>query len=195
MQKNILSYVMLLALLTTGFSVAGGGLDSKKNIEEANNYQRYISPRLSEELIKNQISCSQPAHFEDIFRSFSFHKERIEKRPVELSEFGFTATFKEHEFLVRRKEEVLIKEHLPTLFNMHPMRLGIDKLAGIPVIMVVNKSRSSTGRYFIAIYMLDGTLLYKNVLKAWQVTDIKRDDSSIDVLGYGETRRFTMRKS
>ena len=193
MQKIILSYVMLLTLLTVG-CIAGGGLDSKKDIEEANNYQRYISPRLSEEIIKNQISCRQPAHFEDIFRSFSFHKERIEKRPVELSEFGLTATFKEHEFLVRRKEEVLIKEHLPAVFNMHPMRLGIDKLAGIPVIMVVNKSRASTGRYFIAIYMLDGTPLYKNVLVAWQVKDINRDDIFIDILGCGETRRFTIRK-
>ncbi|OGP66410.1 MAG: hypothetical protein A2W27_02840 [Deltaproteobacteria bacterium RBG_16_44_11] len=194
MQKNILSYVILLGLLTAGFGVAGGGLDSKKNIEEANNYQRYISPRLSEKIIKNQIKCDHPAHFEDIFRYFSFHIKRIDKHPVELAEFGFVASFQNHEFLVQRKGETLIKERLPVVFNMHPICLGIDKLAGVPVIMVVNRSRASTGRCFVAIYMLDGTPLYRNVLARWQVNDIGRDNSTIDILGYGETRRFTIQK-
>lgn len=205
MRKTILNLIIFLALLTVGCSIgdygggiAGGGMDSKKDIEEANNYQRYISSLISEQIIKNQIKCDQLTHFDDILRSFSFNKsffkERIDKHPVELTEFGLTASFQNHEFLVQRKEKTLIKEHLPTVFKMPRMNLGIDKLTGTPVIMVVNRSRASTGRYFVAIYMLDGTPLYKNVLIAWQVKDINRDDSFIDILGCGETRRLTMRK-
>ncbi len=183
-----------------GGGIGGASWDSKKDIAEVESYQSFISPRLSESIIQNKcIGRSKETwaglsqHFHDILRSFSFNLERLEARPAELSDFGLTATFHNHRFLVRKKEEVLIKEDLPSVFVMHPMRLGIDDLAGVPVIMVVNKSRASTGRYFVAIYGLDGTPLYKNVLIAWQVWDIKRENSHIDILGCSETRRITMK--
>ena len=201
MKIKVLLCAMLLVFSTVGCpigdwggGIAGGGIDPKRSIEEVNNYQGYISPLISEQIIKNQIKCDQLTHFEDIFRFFSLHVARIDKHPVELTEFGLTVSFQNHEFFVQNKEKVLIKEHLPSVFNMHPIRLGIDKLAGIPVIMVVNKSRASTGRYFVALYMLDGTPLYKNVLVAWQVKDINRGDNFMDILGCGETRRLSMRK-
>ncbi len=201
MKINLLLCAILLVFSTVGCpigdyggGIAGGGMDSKRNIEEVKNYQGYIAPLVSEKIIKNQIKCDQLTHFEDIFRFFSFHLERIDKYPVDLTEFGLTAFFKDYQFVVKKKGEIIIKEHLPSVFNMHPIRLGIDKLAGIPLIMVVNKSRASTGRYFIALYMLDGTPLYKNVLVAWQVKDINRGDNFIDILGCGETRRLTIPK-
>ena len=108
---------------------------------------------------------------------------------------GFPASFGNHELIIRKDERVIIKENLPSVFVMHPMRLGIDEVNGVRVIMVVNKSRASTGRYFVAIYELDGTPLYKKVLIAWQVWDIKREQNYIDILGCGETRRIKIAKA
>ncbi len=196
--------ITFLILLTTiivscdgGGGIAGASWDSKKAIAEANNYQSYISPQLSETIIKNQCSGNSKnnwagisQHFDDILRSFTYNIERLELSRVELANFKLTASFANHELVVRNNDEIMIKENLPSVFVMHPMRLGIDEVDGIPLIMVVNKSRSSTGRYFVAIYELDGTPLYKNVLIAWQVWDIKREQNYIDILGCGETRRI-----
>lgn len=134
-------------------------------------------------------------HFEDILRTFSFNLERLEMHQTELANFGLSACFSNHELAIRKSERFIIKENLPSVFVMHPMRVGIDEVNGVPVIMVVNKSRASTGRYFVAIYELDGTPLYKNVLIAWQVWDIKRGQNYIDILGCSETRRIRIVKA
>lgn len=199
--------LILLAILVAGCdSDSGGGIagaswDSKKNIVEVENYQGYVSPQLSEEVIQNQCHGRSPEtwagisqHFDDIFRSFAFHLERVEARPVELPGFGLEVSFKDQEFLAKKMDIVLIREKLPSVFVMHPIRLGADKLGGVPVIMVVNKSRASTGRYFVAIYAQDGTLLYRNVLIAWQVWDIERNTNNINILGCSETRRITWKR-
>lgn len=182
-----------------GGGVAGASRDSKKNIEEVENFQGFISPQISEMVIQNRCGpetwSGYTQHFEDILRSFKVHLDNLERVPVELSEFGLTASFENHEFLVKKHGEVLIRERLPSVFGMHPMRLGIDTLGDDPVIMVANKSRASTGRYFVALYALDGTPLYRNVLIARQVWDIEREAGRIDILGCGETRRLTNKAS
>jgi hypothetical protein len=201
MNKFMITFFILLTAIIVscdgGGGIAGASWDSKKAIAEANNYQSYISPRLSETIIKNQCSGNSKdkwagisQRFEDIFRSFTYNLERLELSRVELANFKLTASFANHELVVRNNDEIIIKENLPSVFVMHPMRLGIDEVDGTPLIMVVNKSRSSTGRYFVAIYELDGTPLYKNVLIAWQVWDIRREQNYIDILGCGETRRI-----
>lgn len=197
---------LLLTILAPGCDrdsaggVAGASWDSKKDVAETPNYQGYISPMLSEAVIKNQCHSASSEtragiaqHFEDIFRSFAFHLEGLEGPPVALGSPGLEASFVNREFLVKKEGEVLIRELLPPVFVMHPMWLGIDELGSVPVIMVANRSRASTGRYFVAIYMLDGTPLYRNVLIAWQVWDIKREANNIDILGCGETREIAMR--
>ena len=199
--------LLLLSILAAGCDrdsggdVAGASWDSKKNLTEIENYQGYISQILSEVVIKNQCHGSPETwagisqHFEDIFRSFAFHLEVLEGHTVALSGFGLEASFKNRELLVKKNGNTLIRDILPSVFAMHPMWLGIDELGGVPVIMVVNKSRSSTGRYFVAIYALDGTPLYRNILIAWQVWDIEREANNIDILGCGETRRITKKGS
>lgn len=140
---------------------------------------------MSEEVIENQChGRSQETwagisqQFDDIFRSFEFHREGLETRPLELPGLGLEVSFKDREFLARKNGAVQIREKLPSVFVMHPMQLGADKLGGVPVIMVVNKSRASTGRYFAAIYAQDGTLLYRNILTVWQVWDIERNTTT-----------------
>ena len=114
---------------------------------------------------------------------------------MELGNYGLSANFGNHEFVVQKGNKIIIKENLPSVFVMHPMRLGIDEVDSIPLIMVVNKSRASTGRYFVAIYEINGTPLYKNVLIAWQVWDIKQEQNYIDIIGCGETRRIKIEKA
>lgn len=199
MRTTILIFLaILVAGCDSGGGIAGASGDSKKNIAEVENYQGYVSPQLSEEIIKNQCRggiketwAGISQHFADIFRSFSFHLESLEEKAVEVPSLGLEVSFKNREFLALKDGAALIREKLPSVFGMHPTRLGTDTLGGVPVIMVVNKSRASTGRYFVAIYARDGTLLYRNVLIAWQVWDVGRNDNSINILGCGETRRIT----
>ena len=185
-----------------GGGIAGASWDSRKAIAEVDKYKSFISPKLSETIIKNECIGKSEAtwagisqHFEDILRTFSFNLERLEQKKTDLTNFGLSASFGNHELIIRKDERVIIKENLPSVFVMHPMRLGIDEVNGVRVIMVVNKSRASTGRYFVAIYELDGTPLYKKVLIAWQVWDIKREQNYIDILGCGETRRIKIAKA
>ena len=201
MNRIILVILIIFSVIVlscdSGGGIAGASWDSKKAIAEVNNYQSYISPRLSETIMGNEcIGKSEDTwagisqHFEDILRTFSFNLERLEMHQTELANFGLSASFGNHELVIRKGERIIIKENLPSVFVMHPMRLGIDEVNGVPAIMVVNKSRASTGRYFVAIYELNGTPLYKNVLIAWQVWDIRLEQNYIDILGCGETRRI-----
>lgn len=206
MRTSIFMFILLAVLVTGCDSDGGGGIagaswDSKKKIAEVENYQGYVSEKLSESVLENQcrgrsketwVGISQ--HFDDIFRSFTFHVERLEGNAVEIPSLGLEVSFNDREFIARKDGTALIQEKLPSVFVMHPMRLGADTLGGIPVIMVVNKSRASTGRYFVAIYAQDGTLLYRNVLIAWQVWDIERTTNSINILGCSETRQITWKK-
>jgi len=185
-----------------GGGIAGGSWDSKNTIAEVNSYKSYISPLLSETIIENKCCGTSKdtwagisQHFDDILRSFAINLNRLDEREIELKDFSLKANFKNHELLVLKSEKIIIKENLPSVFVMHPMRMGIDKLSGVSVIMVVNKSRASTGRYFVAIYKLDGTPLYKNVLSTGQVWDIKLEKNHIDILGCGETRRIILLKA
>ncbi len=201
--RNVL--FMLLALVMVGCDsgggIAGASWDSRKNIAEIENYQGYISPQLSEEVTENQCRgrsketwAGISQHFEDIFRSFHFHLDRLEGRASKIPDLGLDVSFKEREFMAKKDGTPTIQEKLPSVFVMHPMRLGVDKLGSDPVIMVVNKSRASTGRYFVAIYAQDGTPLYRNVLATWQVWDIERTANDINILGCSETRRISWKK-
>lgn len=198
--------ILVLAVLTTGCDtgggIAGASWDSKKHLAEVENFQGYVSPQLSEEVFGNQCRgrsketwAGISQHFENIFRSFSFQVGRLEENETEIPHLGLKASFKDREFIAKKDGSVLIKEKLPAVFVMHPMRLGVDKLGNEPVIMVVNKSRASTGRYFVAIYKQDGTLLYRNVFVAWQVWDVELATNNISILGCGETRRIAWKKS
>ncbi|MDD3591970.1 MAG: hypothetical protein PHO65_04980 [Sulfurovum sp.] len=172
-----------------GFGIGGASWDSEKSVDEVNHYKSYISPRLNEET-KYKESEGVTQHFGDILRTFEFNKQRVEEN-VELNEYDLLASFKNHRLVVKSKESTLITEELPSVFIMHPIRLGIGSLDGEKMQMVINKSRSTTGRYFVAIYTLDGEVLYRNVLTAAQVWDVNKTNNFIDIIGCRETRRIT----
>jgi hypothetical protein len=190
-----------------GIGIAGASWDSKDTLAELEMFQPYISPRIAEVVVENECractseGCSSKTwagisqHFEDIFRSFAFHVYRLEGTPISIPTLGLEASFVNKQFELTRNGEVITRESLPTAFGMHPTRLGVDKLGGAPIIMIVNKSRATTGRYFVAIYDSDGAALYRNVLIAWQVWDIEWKARSINILGCSETRTITMKAS
>ena len=68
-------------------------------------------------------------------------------------------------------------------FYMDEMWVGIDQLGGKDVIAVSTRTRSTTGRYFVGLYSLTGAPLYRRVLSAGDVWDIKHSDAGIVVLG------------
>lgn len=185
----------------SGGGIAGASWDSKKSLVEIENYQGYIAPTVAEEIVKNQCSgrsketwAGISQHFDDIFRSFPFYIEQLENNAKNIPELGFQVSFKNREFIAEKNGVTLIYEKLPAVFAMHPIRLGVIKFGSNSVVMVVNKSRASTGRYFVAIYNQDGTVLYRNVLVAWQVWDIESTTNGINILGCSETRRITWKK-
>jgi hypothetical protein len=189
MHKVSIFILVLFLTACDGMGIGGASWDSEKAVEEVNSFEGYISPNLSEQLINGQCTdVSQ--HFEDILRAFDFNVQRVEG-DVNLTSYGLTVSFRDHQFLVKKGEEVLINENLPSVFIMHPIRLGIEKLNGENILMVINKSRSTTGRYFIAIYTLEGTVLYKKVLTSAQVWDVNKTDSYIDIMGCKEIRRLS----
>jgi hypothetical protein len=203
MKKFVIAISLLLQSIgfscNDGGGIAGASWDSKKAIAEVNNYQSYISAGVSETILKNECSCKSEEtwggisqHFDDIMRTFSLNIGHLGNTETELANFGLSARFSNHKLVIRKSGKNIIEENLPSVFVMHPMRLGIDKVSGTSVIMVINKSRASTGRYFVAIYGMDGTPLYRNVLIAWQIWDIKREQDYIDIEGCGETRRITL---
>jgi hypothetical protein len=196
--------LLVLACLTCacerfGGGIAGASWDSQRDRAEVENYQGYTSPRLSEVVVGNNCNGNSSdtfagisQHFEDIFRTFSFHHEGIGSTPVEIPNTGAITSFAGGNFKIEKAGKLLVQEPLPAVFR-RPMWLGCDTLSGVPVIMVINKSRASTGRRFVAIYTFDGTLLYRNVLVTWQVWDIKRNANTIEILGCSETRKISIK--
>jgi|CXWL01.1.fsa_nt_gi hypothetical protein len=190
MNIRIVSLLPSLVLLVgcDSYGVAGASRDSKRRLADVNNYKPFMSSSISEQVIRapNPIVTQ---HFEDIFRSFALSAPRIDGNPVTLPSHGLTATFKNHELIIQDKHKILVNDPLPSVFDMHPLRLGVDEIGGVKVIMVVNKSRASTGRYFVALYRLDGTALYKRILTTGQVWDISKGPDHIDI----QNRQYSLR--
>lgn len=180
---------------STKFGVAGSSWDSNEAIAELNEEKEFISERIKKETLWNECGGTNAKklnehtqHFSDIFRKFQFSSESVGKNWIEVSNFSFSYT---NNIFRGKKEGVdIIQEKLPLVFNMHPIRLGIDSLGDMRIIMIVNKSRATTRRYFVGIYSQDGDLLYRNVLTTKQVWDISKDETGINILGCGETIRL-----
>jgi len=135
-----------------------------------------------------------PQLFAEIMDKFPIHEEHIDEAWTPVVGTSFNARFREHRFELREDDIVVVSETLPKIFNMHPVRLGMGTVASTPVILIVNKSRSSTGLYFVGLYTAQGFPLYKAVLGAGQVWDIRPSDGGINILGHSEIRRISMKQ-
>jgi len=178
-----------------GGGIAGAGRDSGSRRRAVDNYEGMRSPLIRVSVFDNPPLPTPKQHFPDILRSFPISVERVDERIIHIPHTNFRAQYKRNRFKLRNGDTVVIEEQLPAVFNMHPLRIGVGTLGGRGIVMLINKSRSSTGRYFVAIYGQDGEDLYKRVLRTGDVWDVKATADAIDLIGAKKTRRITIKKT
>ncbi len=181
-------------LIITGCGIGGAGRDPLSKINEAKNYKASMSSFV-EEIVFNTAETSKPKqHFKDILRTFPKEVQRVKGDLLNINGTPFRARYFMNTFVFLRNESEIIKEKFPDVFYMHPVRLGIGYLSNHEIVMIVNKSRSTTGLYFIALFETSGKSLYKKVLSGGEVWDINASSDYIDIIGCNQTRRIKFKK-
>lgn len=175
-----------------GGGIAGAGRDAIWRRREADNYESTVAKDIQVSVITNPANFRPEQHFKDIMRSFATSADEVGGALVRLPSTDYTAQYKRNVFEFHDGKKLTVEEKLPAVFNMHTVRLGIGTLSGREIIMIVNKSRSSTGRYFVAIYSRSGNVLYRTILTTRQVWDIQAKTDVIEIIGAKETRRITL---
>ena len=177
-----------------GGGVAGASSDPPWQVKAAKRYVESVATNEISVVLSPLKEEQPPQLFEEIMDKFPIHEGHIDAEWTPVIGTCFNARYREHRFDLREDNTVIISETLPKIFNMHPIRLGIGTVASTPVIMIVNKSRSSTGLYFVGLYTAKGTPLYRAVLGAGQVWDIRPSDTGINILGHSEIRSISIKQ-
>ena len=95
---------------------------------------------------KKEARRTAKQEFENIFSDFSSTVKRIDGSTQEITT-NLRAKFSNREFtIVTDSSKTIVSEKLPSAFYMHPIRVGIDQINNQPIVMIVNKSRATTGR-------------------------------------------------
>ena len=184
--RPILPIVSLLALAACAErgapDVGGAAFDEKSLVAEVNSYPSFIAPIVSEDVSE---SCPGTAtqQFDKMFDDSRESYSTSGAKPVELGTHQLQVSFANQVFIIANGQKELVRNQLPRAFYMDEMWVGIDQLGGNDVIAVSTRTRSTTGRYFVGLFTLDGEPLYRRVLTAGDVWDIKRSDAGIVVLG------------
>jgi len=186
---------LMLAGCGAGWGLAGASWDSARDLAEVESYEAHIAAGLTETVQDN--SCGNAGdttfaveqRFDDVFNDFAFSIERLEAVTA-LPGTAIEVAFRDRTFVATDNGKPLISETLPAVFGMRPAALGVGDLGGRRVILLINRSRATTGKAFVAVYALDGTTLYRNALSSGQVWDILPSAGGIDVIGCGETGRI-----
>ncbi len=178
-----------------GGGVAGASFDPIWRVNSANQYTETVAGDRITVSVSPRTGERPPQLFGEIMRCFPINVERVEKTWTSIPNSSSDARYRRYRFELRSGSSILISEKLPKVFNMHPVRLGMGTVGTQSVIMIVNKSRSSTGLYFVALYTLQGEPLYKSVLGTGQVWDIRITDNGIDILGHSEVRHILMQST
>ncbi len=199
MKILLICVILSLFVFQGGCKIVGGGIagasyDSVWRRREADNYVITMSTDIRESVVDNDALISPEQHFVDIMRSFPKSVERVDEALVHIPRTNFTAQYRRNTFILSDGDKLIVEEQLPSVFNMHSVRLGIGTLSGRGIIMVRNASRASTGRDFVAIYSQSGEVLYRRVLRSGQVWDIRAKADVIEIIGAKKTRRITINK-
>lgn len=185
--KNLATILILIFAAGCDVNIGGAGFDNEAIKTELENFPNFMSSKLTESTTKN---CEDQAkqEFENIFSDFSYTVKRLEGAPQKITE-NLNAKFSNRVFSITdSNSNTLVTENLPSAFYMHPVRVGVDKVEDQPIIMIVNKSRATTGRFFVAIYLHNGEAIYRKILKASEVWDITIKDNAIRIIGACNTR-------
>lgn len=177
-----------------GGGVAGASFDPIWQVKAAERYPVMVSSNRLTVSVARLTGEQPPQLFDGIMHAFPVRQDRIKGSFTPINGTGFEARYRKQCLQIRSGPALLIREELPKVFNMHPVRLGIGTVASQPVIMVVNKSRASTGLYFVGLYTDQGVALYRAVLGSGQVWDIRLTETGIDILGHSETRSIVLKE-
>jgi hypothetical protein len=180
--KKIITLVVFLHLVACDVNIGGAGYDNQSVKQELDRYPGFISPLINESLQEN---CGEKPtqQFEKIFDEFPKSISSLEGSPKKLTE-NLTAEFSNQIFTLKNQElKIIVQESLPSAFYMHPMRVGLAALAGHTIIIIVDQSRATTGRFFVAIYLESGQLIYRKILKASEVWDIVIENGNLLIKG------------
>jgi hypothetical protein len=187
--------ILALALIpgACDVNIGGAGYDPKATAAEAENYPTYMAAHVREEVFTG-CDDNVKQHFHQMFRSFRESYPQIDRAPVTLKSGIHRASYRNsgaNVFVLTEGDRTLIRETLPAAFYMHPVSMGIHTIDGRPIIMITDKSRATTGRYFVAIYGADGSPYYRRTLGTGQVWDLAASERHIDIVGRCERRRIT----
>jgi hypothetical protein len=88
--------------------------------------------------------------------------------------------------------DLVVEERLPQAF-LYPVLMGVTSIAGREVVVVTTRSRSTTGRRFLAMYSPAGELLYRNVHLSGAVWDVALENDAVVLLGCGQSTHIGLR--
>ena len=177
-----------------GGGIAGASFDPPWQVKAAKRYVETVATNEISVVLLPLNDEQPPQLFEEIMDKFPINENHIDAEWTPVIGTSFNARYREHRFELREGNVVIISEKLPNIFNMHPVRLGIGTVASTPMIMIVNKSRSSTGLYFVGLYTTKGAPLYRAVLGAGQVWDIRPYNGGINIYGHSEIRNISIKQ-
>ena len=185
--KNIFIILVTFVIFGCDVNIGGAGFDDANIKSELDSYPNFISDNLSETTLEN---CGEKPtqQFEKMFDDFPFSIQVVENTSKTFYK-NFSASFINRVLVIQNENsKTIVTETLPSAFYMHPVSLGVAELGGHTVIMVSDKSRATTGRYFIAIYLENGEAIYKKILTSGDVWDISIIENSIHILGSCNTK-------
>lgn len=198
--KGLFQFIIIALLplatgcLIVGGGIAGAGADPIWRVQSAKNYDEYKSEKIRVALNPNPEAEPPEWYFDDVMRNFAASVERVDSDFTAIPDTDFQARFNHSDqklFELRDSNATIIIERLPKVFCMHPLQLGTGTVANTNVVMILNRSRATTGLYFVGLFTLQGEPLYKAVLKPYEVRDIHVTKDTIEILGECETRKIT----
>ncbi len=156
------------------------------NVERAKVTPKYISNRLTETITEKCTSGNKQA-FRNMFDEFA-HPVGVLSNEESLI-YGLSATYSDLTFtLTNSQGNQIITDRLPAVFFVYNVWIALDKLGDDDVVFIANRTKSTTGLYFLAVYTLGGEKLYRNVLGAMELWDVKLQARGFDIVGSCNTQ-------
>jgi hypothetical protein len=189
----VLGVSFLAGCSIVGGGIAGAGYDPIWQVKSAEAYRPLVSPMVAETVTPNAAGERPQPHTGDMMRTFPAQVESLGEETVSIPGSSLSARYDKRVFALHNKGALVLSQELPAVFDVRPVRLGYGVFSGCPVVMIVNRSRSSTGLCFVGLYTARGGALYTAVLKGSDVWDVRASGDTIDILGARRVRRIAFR--
>jgi hypothetical protein len=126
-------------------------------------------------------------------RTFPVQVESLAEETVSIPGSSLSARYDKRVLTLYDHGVLALSQELPAVFDVRPVQLGHGVFSGRSVVMIANRSRSSTGLCFVGVYTTGGGALYTAVPKASDVWDVRASGDAIDILGARRVRRLAFR--